>query len=373
MSKLDQFLDISKLESLIKDGYVSRKYHNSYPLAILNYTPKAQYDESFVWDKEVIWSRGLVYCTDTLEIVALPFPKFWNLNDTRHPETLEVNLPNETPLFLEKLDGSLGVLFAWDGLNHVATRGSFHSEQAEWATNYVRMVYPRLQLPVGNTICVEIIYLDNKIVVNYDFEGLVVLGVVDIATGKERVRDDVKAYCKAMGLSLVKEYKKTLSETLAENDKNREGYVLTYPSTGLKVKVKFDEYVRLHKILTGLNVRSVWELLRDEHLDTIDEWINDASMPETFKVWVSTVKNDLFNKFITIEREVKIIFASRPQLDQFMPYKESRKKLAEYFMQESHRKYSGLLFGLLDGKNINSMIWKMVEPSGDAVFRVDGE
>jgi RNA ligase len=318
-------------------------------------------------------SRGLVYCTETEKIVALAFPKFWNINDTRHPETMEENLPNEIPMLLDKLDGSLGIMFEWDGLNHVATRGSFHSDQANWATNWIRTKYPRLKLSPMYTVLSEIIFKENKIVIDYDFEGLVVLGVINIDTGRELSRDDLKPYCRAMGLNLVQEYKKSLSDALKENEKNREGYVLTYPSTGIKVKVKFEEYVRLHKILTGLNVHSVWELLRDGKSATIDEWIADARMPETFKAWVFGVRRELCIKFIEINNIAVNAFQSKPILDQFMPYKESRKKMAAYFTQEKYRPYSGLLFGLLDHKDITPSIWKMVEPSGNAVYLVDGE
>jgi RNA ligase len=373
MTYLSDILDMTILANLIKEGYISQKFHRQYPLVVLNYTPQAQYDPKLVWGNEMNLCRGLVYCSDTMEVVARPFAKFWNLNDDRHPETVEANLPNETPLFLEKLDGSMGTLFAWDGLNHVATRGSFHSEQADWATNWLRSNYPRLTLPKEYTLVSEVIYSENKIVIDYDFEGLVVLGAVNIATGAERSRSELKDYCRAMGLSVVKEYRKTLSESLAENEKNREGYVLTYPSTGLKVKVKFDEYVRLHKILTGLNVRSVWELFRDGSFETIQDWLHDGRMPESFKIWVKNIWDMLTNQFDTIHWEVQHIYGGRPKLDPFMPYKESRKKMAEYFTSDDNKVYAGLLFGLLDGKNIDPMIWKMIEPSGNTVYRADGE
>jgi len=373
MIQLSQIMDVENLNRLIHEGYISRKIHRQYPLAVLNYTPQAQYDPKLIWGNEMNLSRGLVYCMDNNEVVARPFAKFWNLNDDRHPETLEKNLPKEQAIFLEKLDGSMGTMFAWDGLNHVATRGAFHSEQAEWATNWLRSRYPSLTLLKDYTLVSEVIYSENKIVVDYDFEGLVILGAVNIETGVEASRSNVKDYCRAMGLEVVKEYRKTLSESLAENDKNREGYVLTYPSTGLKVKVKFDEYVRLHKILTGLNVRSVWELLRDGQMETVNGWLSDARMPDTFKTWVKGVVLSLTEKYEAIYNAVNVIYVNRPQLDPFTPYKESRKKMAEYFTMEQNRKYSGLLFGLLDGKKIDTMIWKMVEPSGDSVFRVDGE
>jgi RNA ligase len=374
MTKLNEILNVTVLEKLIEDGYVSRKLHNEYPLAVLNYTPQAQYDPKLVWGNEMNLSRGLVYCTDTMEVIGRPFAKFWNFSDSRHPETMPENLPNEVPMFLEKLDGSMGVLFEWDGLNYVATRGSFHSEQAEWATNWIRTRYPRLSLPKSSTIVTEIIYKENKIVIDYDFEGLVVLGSVNIATGVEIPRSDVKDFCRAMGLELVKEYKKSFTDCLTEDEKNREGYVITYPSNGLKIKVKFETYCQLHRLLTGLNIHSVWELLRDNQSKTIDEWLVDPLMPATFKEWISSIVLELNKQFSDIHLAVLNIFESRPKLDLMTPYKESRKILAAYFMKEEFRKYSGILFGLLDEKCIDHSIWKMIEPSGNNLtFKAEGE
>jgi RNA ligase len=373
MTNLNDILNVAILEELIKDGYISRKMHNDYPLAVLNYTPQAQYDPNLVWNTEMNLSRGLVYNIDTLQVIARPFAKFWNFSDSRHIETMPENLPNEIPLVLDKLDGSLGILFEWDGKNHVATRGSFHSEQAEWATKWLRSNHPGLILPLNYTLVTEIIYHENKIVIDYDFEGLVLLSIVGIFTGKEQSRGEIENYSRATGFDLVKEYDKSLSEMLAENEKNREGYVLTYPSTGLKIKVKFDEYVRLHKILTGLNVRSVWELLRDNQSSVIDGWCKDDHMPQSFKNWVFNVAGELCAEYADINNSVQTIFANKPQLDPFMPYKDSRKMMAEYFTKEENRKYSGLLFSLLDGKNIEQSIWRMIEPSGTKIYRADGE
>lgn len=373
MTKLHDILDVAILEKLIEDGYISRKKHNEYPLFILNYTPMAQYDPKLIWGQEMNLSRGLIYHSETSEVIARPFPKFWNLNDERHPETMEANLPSDVPVMLEKLDGSMGVLFAWDGLNHVATRGSFHSEQAQWATAWLRSRFPRLSLPQADTLISEVIYAENKIVVDYDFEGLVILGSVSKETGRERSRSEMKDYCRALDLPLVKEYRKTLAEGLAENDKNREGYVVMYPSTGLKVKVKFEEYCRLHRILTGMSVRSVWELLRDGQGATIHGWLSDERMPEGFRAWVKGVMYSLIEQWEEVISAANKIYAYRPQLSQFMPYKESRKQMAMYFNNDENRKYAGLLFGLLDGKNIDLAVWKMVEPSGNATFKVDGE
>ena len=366
MKKLSEFLNVEKLESLIAEGYISRKFHNEYPLAILNYTPMAQYDPKLIWGDEMNWCRGLIYCTETNELVAIPFKKFWNINDERHPETMVENLPNEVPLFLEKLDGSMGVLFEWNHLNHVATRGSFHSDQAEWATNWLRIKYPRLSLPKDSTILAEIIYDQNKIVVDYDFEGLVILGAVNKTTGVEVPRNDVKSYCRAMGLGLVKEYKQTLAESLSEDVKNREGYVLTFPSTGIKVKVKFSTYCTLHSLLTQMNPKAIWKLKREGENEKINEYYQSELLPESFKKWLRDWDEKLTTNFNEIILKTRSLFDSKPITDIFMPYKESRKIIASYFTREENRPYSGLLFAMLDGKDISDLVWKMIEPFGTA-------
>ena len=176
-----------------------------------------------------------------------------------------------------------------------------------------------------------------------------------------------------MGLPLVQEYKKSLAVCLQEDEKNREGYVITYPSTGLKIKLKFEIYCTLHRILTNLNVHGVWELMRDGKGATIDEWFADPIIPETFKTWVKNIWLNLTEQFETIYNDTNTIYVNRPVLDIFMPYKESRKQMAMYFTKEENRRYSGLLFGLLDGKNIDASIWKMIEPSGSTVYRAEGE
>jgi RNA ligase len=251
--KLSDILDIDNLRRLIGAGYISENLHNKFPLAILNYTKLAQADDNLVWDNEMSLSRGLIYNTKTNEVVAVPYRKFWDM------ETLTENLPDETPIFLEKLDGSMGTLYEFEGHNYVATRGSFDSVLAEWATEWLNIRYPRLKLPKLTTIIVEIIVNFNRIVVEYDFEGLVVTGAVNITTTKEIYRDYLKDYCRAMGLSIVKEYRSSLSNVLNEDVKNREGYVVNFPSTGIKVKVKFDSYKKLHRILTTSNVKSMLE------------------------------------------------------------------------------------------------------------------
>lgn len=369
-TQLSNIMDVTKLEELIRDGYISRKFSPEYPeLAILNYSQMAQFDPKLVWDRELNNSRGLIYNTETGEIIARPYPKFWNVNDERHPETMEENLPKERALCTDKLDGSMGTCFPYDGKVHVATRGSFISDQAVWATKWLRANLVG-ELPEAYTVVTEIIYDANRIVVGYDYEGLIVTGLVNIASGREADRfGDAEPWCTTHGLAIVPWFNKPLSECIKENITGFEGYVLTYPSNGLKIKVKFEEYCRLHKILTGLNPVSIWELLRDNNFETIRTWMADEKMSVNFKDWLRKWYNQLMSDWQHIHSTAITIYAVRPK-------NADRKTLAMYFTEPENQLYSRICFAMLDKKSVDEIaliIWKMVRPKAADTFRIDGE
>lgn len=370
MTKLNEVMDTTRLAQLIATGYVSRRQHDRFPLAILNYTAQAQYDAALEWGPELNLARGLIFNVETEEIVARPFAKFWNFNDERHPETLLQNLPSENPIVTDKLDGSLGILYSWEGQNYVATRGSFHSDQAEWATAWLRRHAPALELPASHTVCCEIIYPENRIVVDYDFRGLVVLSIVHRQTGLELNRGEVRDWSRAVGLDVVPDFRKTLAECAAENIEGREGYVLTYPSSGLKIKVKFEEYVRLHRMLFGLNPKSIWEMLSGspESRVALNRMLADNTLPAGFRDWLIGWTQKLNLAFAEIDfRSGQMVYEALQ-----IPG-ATRRNQAEFFNNSRYANYSSVCFAKLDHKLSDEVIWRMIKPRATDSFKTEGE
>jgi RNA ligase len=375
---LRDILPFDLFKQMLDEGYIRSQVHPLYPeLVIFNYTEAAQFDR--VWNAATNVCRGLIVVLQgpnhdlsaDCVVLARPFNKFHNLNTEYVPETLEVNLPNETPLVTTKLDGSMGILYEWDGQVWVATRGSFDSDQARWATEWVRKHYAadggyhwahRCEHP-DKTMVFEIIYDQNRIVVDYDFEGLVALGLVNIATGLEVERAALEAVAHRNGFKVVKKFDKTLAECAAEDNPNEEGYVLTY-SNGVKVKVKFAEYVRLHRVLTGLNPKAIWEMLSQNSGAAVDAILNDPKMPATFLEWFAGWVKQLRSKYTEIEVVSKAVFEARPK-------EGSRKDLALFFKQTPQ--YCSVLFAMLDGKDYAPIIWDRIKPKGNDTFKKDGE
>lgn len=387
--KLERLLDIEKLSEHVNNGYVSVSPHPSMPLYIYNYTQKAQFDNKW-GDGTIDYCRGLI--VDELgNVVSRPFKKFHNLNTAGIPETLAVNLPPwNLSTVTEKLDGSLGILYRYQGRSGIATRGSFVSEQAQWANEwYAKNCTNPLWLE-GFTALFEIIYPENRIVVSYPFEGLVLLAMINNETGKEISHDALQYYALTNGMRCASNIAgHSLEDLLEINRPNEEGFVVTFDN-GLKVKIKMADYVRLHKLLTGMNPKSVWEMLsKNTGPQKLWELVNDKSVPEHFIKWLVSWQTELQKQHDAIFATAAVAFKNKPEfygnfdlmgLDLFdqklwveRKKKEERAEFAAY-VKTLPAELHGVLFTMFDGRDPGQMIWKQIKPRGDdKSFRVEGE
>lgn len=337
-------IDFGKVRQLVDEGYIKAQRHPSAPLTIYNYGPKTQYD--WHWTPETKACRGLIV-DDQNRIVARPFEKFFSVEQLQ-----DTPLPLEPFEVYEKLDGSLGVLYRADGLPHIATRGSFVSDQAIRGTEILRRRYASVSFDPSLTYLFEIIYPENRVVIDYgETSDLFLLSVIETDSGRELPLCDFTA----LGFPIVKRFD-GISEFAAlkrlEED-NKEGFVVRFQS-GFRVKVKFEEYKRLHKLITGINPRHIWEELKEgRSLDVLLERVPD----EYFK-WVKQVERSLLNDYAIIENQCRADYRVL----------ETRKDTALYFQT---KQYPSVLFSMLDGKNYASHIWRMIRPEAAAAFRCD--
>ena len=146
MKDIQQFVRDGKTD-FEKYGHV--KVVEKDDLILLNYTNKAVFKNEWNYLERV--SRGLILDRGTGEIVARPFDRFFNWGE--RDRTSDGHIVTVT----EKVDGSLGILFHHKGKYRIATRGSFDSEQAYWATEYFNS-HPFPHVPDNLTILFEIIY-----------------------------------------------------------------------------------------------------------------------------------------------------------------------------------------------------------------------
>ncbi len=137
---------------------------------------------------------------------------------------------------------SLGIMFFYAEKFRCATAGSFVSDQAKWAEKWSEENMPLDKMDKTNTYLFEIIYCENKIVVDYDFEGLVLLSIFD-QHGLEYDYEQIKKESEYIETRCAKQYDfkdmKSIVEEAHTLDKNNEGYVIRFKS-GYRLKIKGD-------------------------------------------------------------------------------------------------------------------------------------
>lgn len=341
-----------ELEKLIKDGYISRQKHPRLELFIYNYTAAAQYKR--VWNEWTLSCRGLIMDAE-YNVIARPFGKFFNIEEC---ESTGIKIPQESFKIYEKLDGSLGILYWEDGQPAIATRGSFASDQALFATSYLLPKYSKFidQLDKNFTYLFEIIYPENRIVLDYGkTERLVLLAIIDTETGVEKSIENLNWPDKAKMYDGISDLNKI---SKMENG-NEEGFVIRFQS-GLRVKYKFNEYKRLHRILTGISKRNIWEMLRNnENLDLLME-----NVPDEFYDWVKQTKLEIENDY----QKLLNTALSAIEIDDLATID---RKSAAITINQKYKQFAALIFTLLDKNNPKDQIFKMIRPEAQKPFSKD--
>lgn len=353
--KLDELLSQTALASELTNGYVRQQVHPTLPYAILNYTKKAQTESH--WTEVTELTRGLIYDLTTNEIVARPFRKFFNYGEPGAPL---ISGDVQVQAF-DKVDGSLGILYPDPSQRHgyaVATRGSFTSEQAVWATNWLneQEEFPWALRPFLReewTCLVEIVYPDNRIVVDYgEFAGLVYLGEIAIPTGSFYFRPE-----DWRGTSTDMIYEGSFDGVFDLPERqNAEGYVLYVPEIDDRLKVKYDEYKRVHRLVFGLTVKSVLDMLRTDGLMYL-EFVKQ--LPEEHADWVAETASYLTNTYITLWHEYYEVWMDVYRR-QYAGELLDRKAVAMHIASQP-KWIKSCVFSSLDGKNYSDVIWKQVE------------
>lgn len=342
-------------QHLIDDKYISVQKHPTEDLYIYNYTSRCQFDR--VWNEETLMCRGLILDGEG-NIVARSFKKFFNLEEQK-------DLPAEDFEVFEKWDGSLGILYWIGSTPYLATRGSFTSDQALRGTSILQNRYAdKLSMALNDkwTYLFEIIYPENRIVVDYKgMENIVLLAAVNTFTGREVPYEKLLQY-HGSDFPVVRRYDGFKDVTKIKemmNQDNKEGFVIRFAS-GLRVKIKFDEYVRLHRILTQTNARHIWDELRNGgNLEDILDRV-----PDEFYSWVKETRDTLQDTYSGIEAMCQATYKDVKHLP-------TRKEQARVIFDRLDRESGapGVVFNMLDRKDYSQAIWKMIRPAATLPFK----
>lgn len=354
---------VEDLEKAVVKGDVTKRPHPDLPLWIYNYSPSVQYSNR--WNDVTLNCRGLILDED-FNIVARPWKKFFNLG--------QVNLPIQfdTPVeVMDKADGSLGILYPTPDGYAIATRGSFESEQAQHATALWRReyaMYHDFHLVAGDlddyTFLFEIVYPKNRIVLNYDgMDDLILLGAVQNSTGYYLGPRWAATILGWLG-PVVDVYDfNTLSGANAHMGRSgKEGFVIR--SHNFMVKLKEPDYLELHRLVTNMTPKTIWEQLKSGK--SVAEIC--AALPDEFHSQAEDIARPMRERYN--ERLEQILASYSFAMQQVHTHwaEPTRKNIASVFIRSKDAKY---FFSLLDNRPINELLWSELKPKETVTSQED--
>ena len=209
--------------------------------------------------------------------------------------------PDEIVEATIKYDGSLGIAFLWNGEVMVTTRRRMDSQQAIWAKQWIGDHCNLSEFQAGYTYLFEIVYSNNTMVVNYPFEGLVLLAITD-EIGREMAYEELLGCAKTINFFMVtprivgpysevmwycggiKVDQKVItpfsSGASPVNEKRQEGWVVKFQG-GNRLKIIHEWWKNASKLGQLVHPQVVWLLIKH---DKIKDVFGDA--PIQFKTEV---------------------------------------------------------------------------------------
>ena len=224
--------------------------------------------------------RGLIFDLEG-NVISPGFEKFFNVSERE--ETLVNNLPFDEPhVILEKMDGSMVRPMPLADGGYLMSTKMGPTDVAANADRWVRAHdnydrFMRDTIAQGLMPLLEWCSRQNRIVIDYPEDRLVLLAVRDVRTGEYLPLNMMLELAGEYGVETVRRYVGTpdsmqhlMEETRGILD--QEGWVVVWPH--MRVKIKGEQYVAVHRAKENiLRENAVIEMILDEKLDDVKSFL----------------------------------------------------------------------------------------------------
>lgn len=309
MSAQDSSVPELHIQKLLRNGKNLKKVCHQNDIRIVPHRTKPHIitlkymDKANPFNKFSNQARGTIISIkpeDNFKVIALPYFRFYNLGE-KFTDVIDWS----TTRVLEKLDGSLIILYYYDGEWCFATSGT---PDAYGMSDLINKVWKQLNYRFPDpedqdkTFMFELCSLKNKIVVSYEVERMVLHGVRSIVTFQEEMPD---AYAIKYGYELIKSYPVyTLEDAhtmvLKFNPTQNEGCVYV-DHAFRRVKDKNPDYVVLSKTAEGDSIEVTI-------LKTI--FANDGSEFLSTNPDKTELYNEIYQKYAKLCEEIDRVWHS---------------------------------------------------------------
>lgn len=230
--------------------------------------------------------------------------------------------------------------------------------------------------PEGYTPVFEGLHRDLRIVVDYGKrQELVLLALVNNETGEEMEPEQLLHHAARNGFNVPEQIDMTLDRAVEETRQEYrdglgadEGYVLTWyrpGTTPFRLKLKFIEYLRLHRLVCGVSPKRIWEAMANENVVDLREWLDARNQTPWFEKFVNRWVKALQAAFDEKKSKADALYESAKAdvKEQYtlgkLEFCEIRKAFAAIVTKQPD--LASICFAKFDGKNVNPVIWKQVK------------
>jgi hypothetical protein len=299
--------------------------------------------------------RSIVINVVSDEIAILPFNKFFNINelDETNIDVVKERMLNAKSIEItDKLDGSMQCARFYN--NKIIMSGSKSlSVNDSWRLadgykmlttneNYVQMLTENPDL----TFIFEYLSYEDSHVVIYseDDYGLHLIGVRNTITGELYSYNVMLDYAKKYNVKTTTLFvDKTLDEIMESLDdyksNEKEGFVLNIDN--FMVKIKYNDYVAMHKILSQIS--SINLIIKAIGDGIFDDFI--SKIPTSYRQRVLDVAKKIFKYISLINADIEKYYNQTIELE----FVEKMK----YIQQNAPKSLQGMIINKVKGNEIN--------------------
>ena len=342
--KLQDYVNMSELRDMIVNGYINVVHHHEFPLKMYSYTKDCHYEK--MWNDTTCKCRGIIV-DENDNIISRPFKKFFNYEEYDDNNWIDDLAHDFNPEIYEKLDGTLGILYWYNDVPYIATKGSFNSDQALHATNLLHTKYRHTwdKLLRTKTYLFEIIYPEDFHIVSYpDVDDIFLLAIISTNCNYEYPIEIAKDYFPIAKKYYCNDWKNIRNIV---DGTNREGFVVRIGPH--RFKMKYENYVKLHMEKYSFSDKKLFELVKNNDADSINHIM--TLFEDEDRVHIQNSINAYRNEYNKIHQICK---------DEFKNEFATKKEAADYIKTCT---YPHVLFAMISNNDLlsNELIWKCVK------------
>lgn len=312
--------------------------------------------------------RGMIFDTETGNVLHRRFHKFFNAGEREETQLDKIDLTKPHKI-LKKLDGSMisGMYIngAWRfgtkmGITDVALPVELYVVDHPEIVN----ICEKCRVD-GKTALFEWCSRQQKIVIDYPDDKLVLLAIRDNVTGEYTQYDEMVNIADYFGVEYVKQYEGTIDNmhqlvSSVREETGVEGYIIRFED-GHMVKIKCDEYVSLHRAKDGIRFeKNVISIMVNEQLDDLKPLLQGEDLER-----VNDFEHRFWQGVGVVEKKLTQLF------DDGISKYPDRKDFATLFVAKQQAEVKPFLFNLYGGKDLLKCMIDTIKKSTSSQTTVD--